>query len=334
MAGSEKNAGDFVLPYVDIVSAAQRLLPYAIRTPVLENPALNKLLGARVLIKDEALQRTGSFKFRGACNRALQLTPKQKKSGIVAWSSGNHAQGVAAACSMFGAPATIVMPADAPLAKINGAKAYGASVRLYDRKREDREALGRETAAKTGAVIVPPYDDPQIMAGQGTVGLEIMEQTHTLGLVPDLVLASSSGGGLIAGIATAVKEKAPNADVYAVEPEGFDELARSLRSGKHEFNHPEAQSICDSLQAATPGKLTFAVNRRLLAGSLIVNDTEVLHAMKKAFEMLKLVMEPGGACPLAALLSGKVDVRGKTVVVVCSGGNVDADMFIRALKSA
>ena len=172
------------------------------------------------------------------------------------------------------------------------------------------------------------------MAGQGTVGLEIMEQAQALDLVPDLVLASSSGGGLIAGIATAVKERAPNAEVYAVEPAEFDDLARSLRSGKRECNHPDAQSICDSLQVPTPGRLTFAVNKRLLAGSLAVSDAEVLHAMKSAFEMLKLVIEPGGACPLAALLSGKLDLRGKTVVVVCSGGNVDAKMFMRALESA
>ncbi|MCL1986337.1 MAG: threonine/serine dehydratase [Betaproteobacteria bacterium] len=333
MTDSEKNAENFVLPYADVVSAAQRLLPYAIRTPLLESPALNKLLGARVLIKNEALQRTGSFKFRGACNRVLQLDPKQKKNGIVAWSSGNHAQGVAAACAIFGIPATIVMPADAPSTKINGTKAYGATVKLYDRKKENRETLGCEIADQTGATIVPPYDDHQVMAGQGTIGMEIMEQTRALGVVPDFMLASCSGGGLIAGIATAVKEKAPQTTVYATEPAEFDDLARSLRSGKRESNHPEAQSICDSLQAVTPGRLTFAVNKRLLAGSLAVGDREVLHAMKTAFEMLKLVLEPGGACPLAALLSGKLDIEGKTVVIVCSGGNVDADMFIRALKS-
>jgi threonine dehydratase len=333
MSGSETHTEDFVLPYADIAGAAQRLRPYAVYTPLLENPALNERLGARVLIKNEALQRTGSFKFRGACNRALQLTAEQKKGGIVAWSSGNHAQGVAAACAMLGVPATIVMPADAPVAKINGTKAYGAAVRLYDRKKEDREALGRETAEKIGAVIVPPYDDPQVMAGQGTVGLEIMEQVQALGLVPDFVLASSSGGGLVAGIATAVKEKASKTAVYAAEPAEFDDLARSLRSGKREVNRPEAQSICDSLQAAMPGRLTFSVNKRLLAGSLTVSDKEVLHAMKTAFDMLKLVIEPGGVCPLAALLSGKLDIGGKTVALVCSGGNVDADMFIRALKS-
>jgi threonine dehydratase len=333
MPDFEKDAGDFILPYADIVGAAKRLLPYAVRTPLLENPALNEVLGARVLIKDEALQRTGSFKFRGACNRALQLTPEQRKGGVVAWSSGNHAQGVAAACAMLGMPATIVMPSDAPLAKIKGTKAYGATIRFYDRKKEDREAIGREEAAKNGAVIVPPYDDPQVMAGQGTVGLEIMEQTQALGLVPDFVLAGSSGGGLIAGIATAVKEKSPETSVYAAEPEDFDDLARSLRSGKRESNRPEAHSICDSLQAAAPGRLTFAVNKRLLAGSLLVNDQEVLHAMKTAFETLKLVIEPGGVCPLAALLAGKLDIQGKIAVIVCSGGNVDADMFIRALRS-
>jgi len=333
MLDCENSAGDFVLPYADVVGAAQRLRPYAVRTPLLESPALNELLGARVLIKNEALQRTGSFKFRGACNRALGLTPEQKKSGIVAWSSGNHAQGVAAACAMLGMPATIVMPADAPVAKINGTKAYGAAVMLYDRSKEDREALGRATAQKIGAVVVPPYDDPEVMAGQGTVGLEIMEQSHALGVVPELVLASCSGGGLVAGIATAVKEKSPETAVYAVEPAEFDDLARSLRSGRHESNRQGAQSICDSLQAATPGRLTFSVNKRLLAGSLSVSDSEVLHAMKIAFAMLKLVMEPGGACPLAALLSGKLDIAGKTVALVCSGGNVDADIFMRALKS-
>ncbi|MDR2695532.1 MAG: threonine/serine dehydratase [Deltaproteobacteria bacterium] len=334
MPDFKQEAEDFRLPYADIVSAARRLLPYAVRTPLLENPALNERLGARVLIKSEAFQRTGSFKFRGACNRALQLGPEHKKSGVVAWSSGNHAQGLAAACAMLGMPATIVMPADAPLAKINGAKAYGATVRLYDRKSEDREALGREIAAQSGAAIVPPYDDAQVMAGQGTVGLEIMEQAQALGLVPDCVLAGSSGGGLIAGIATAVKETAPDAAVYAVEPEEFDELARSLRSGRRESNRQDAHSICDALQAATPGRLTFAVNKRLLAGSLTVSDAEVLRAMRTAFEMLKLVVEPGGACPLAALLSGRLDIAGKTVAVVCSGGNVDPDMFMRALQTA
>ena len=333
MSSFDQDVEDFILPYADIISAAKRLLPYAVRTPLLENPALNELSGARVLIKDEALQRTGSFKFRGACNRALQLAPDQKQGGIVAWSSGNHAQGVAAACAMLGMPATIVMPADAPVAKINGTKAYGATVKFYDRKKEDREALGREIAAKTGATIVPPFDDPKIMAGQGTVGLEIMDQAYALGLIPDLVLASSSGGGLIAGIATAVKETSPKTAVYAVEPVEFDDLARSLRSGKRESNRQEAQSICDSLQAVTPGRLTFSVNKRLLAGSLAVSDKAVLHAMKTAFEVLKLVIEPGGACPLAALLSGKLDIQGKTVAVVCSGGNVDAEMFMRALKS-
>ncbi|MDR0466616.1 MAG: threonine/serine dehydratase [Deltaproteobacteria bacterium] len=333
MSDSETDAEKFVLPYADIVSAAQRLLPYAVRTPLLENPALNELLGARVLIKDEALQRTGSFKFRGACNRALQLTTEQKASGVVAWSSGNHAQGVAAACAMLGVPATIVMPDDAPVAKVDGTRAYGASIRFHDRKKESREAIGRDVAAKLGAVIVPPFDDPMVMAGQGTIGLEIMEQMQALGLAPDYVLASSSGGGLIAGIATAVKEKSPQTAVYAVEPEEFDDLARSLQSGKRESNRPEAQSICDSLQSVTPGKLTFAVNKRLLAGSLAVSDKEVLHAMKTAFTMLKLVIEPGGACPLAALLFGKLAIRGKVAVLVCSGGNVDADMFIRALQS-
>lgn len=317
-----------------IEAAAERIRPYAVITPLIENAALNELTGARVLFKAEVLQVAGSFKFRGACNRLLQLTPEQRKAGVVAFSSGNHALATSAVAKLLGIPATIIMPADAPRAKIEGARRNGATVRLYDRRKDDREAIGREIAQATGAVTVPPYDDFIIMTGQATVGREIVQSTQAMGIVPDAVLAACSGGGLVGGVASAVRALSPSTAVYAVEPAAFDELARSLRSGQPERNPPEAQSICDALQVVTPGKLTFPVNQRLLAGSLTVTDDEVRHAMRTAFEHLRLVVEPGGAVGLAAVLSNKLDVKGKTVVVVLSGGNVDPELFVTALNAA
>jgi threonine dehydratase len=317
----------------DIQQAHSRIREHIVHTPLMESETLNALLKARVLVKAETLQKTGAFKFRGACNRALQLTDAQRKGGIVAWSSGNHALAIAAVSNRLGIPATIIMPEDAPKAKIEGARYYGATVRLYDRIKEDRETIGAEIAAKNGAVIVPPYDDPYIMAGQGTVGLEIIQQASDAGAKLDAVIAACSGGGLIAGTAIAIKGTSPDTLVYASEPAGFDELARSLKSGQPESNPPGATSICDSLQVARPGKLTFEVNKALLAGSLVVTDDEVRQAMKAAYQHLKLVVEPGGAVPLAALLSGKLEVAGKTVAIVLSGGNVDTPVFIQALNA-
>ncbi len=317
----------------DIQQAHARIREHIVHTPLMESETLNALLKARVLVKAETLQKTGAFKFRGACNRALQLTDAQRKGGIVAWSSGNHALAIAAVSNRLGIPATIIMPEDAPKAKIDRARYYGATVRLYDRIKEDREAIGAEIAGKNGAVIVPPYDDPYIMAGQGTVGLEIVQQASEVGAKLDAVIAACSGGGLIAGTAIAIKGNSPDTLVYASEPAGFDELARSLKSGQPESNAPGATSICDSLQVARPGKLTFQVNKALLAGSLVVTDDEVRQAMRAAYQHLKLVVEPGGAVPLAALLSGKLDVAGKTVAVVLSGGNVDTSVFIQALNA-
>jgi threonine dehydratase len=321
--------GDFSI--ADIEAAYVRILPFIVRTPLLESEALNRAVGARVLVKAENLQKTGSFKFRGACNRTLQIPAEQRPRGIVAFSSGNHALAISAVCANFGMPATIIMPADAPKAKIEGARAYGATVRLYDRRTDDREAIGREIAERTGAVTVPPYDDRQVMAGQGTVGLEIVQQTQANSVKPDFVLAAASGGGLVAGVATAINAYYPQALLYAVEPKGFDDHARSLAKGEQIANVPGANSICDSLQVVSPGKLTFPVNKRLLAGSLVVDDDEVRRAMRAAFETLKLVVEPGGAVPLAAVLAGKLDVSGKTVVLVLSGGNVDPEVFQSAL---
>jgi len=315
-----------------IAEAAERIRPYAIVTPLLESRQINEMTGGRILFKAEVLQVTGSFKFRGACNRLLQLTPEQKAAGVVAYSSGNHALATSAVSRLLGIHATILMPSDAPKTKIEGARANGADVILYDRKTENREAIGGEIARKTGAITVPPYNDPFIMTGQGTVGLEIMQRCCELGVMPDAVLAACSGGGLVAGVASAVRAIHAQTEVYAAEPKDFNELERSLASGQRERNPSDVTSICDALQVATPGELTFAVNSRLLAGSLTVSDDEVREAMRVAFRQLKLVVEPGGAAGLAAVLAGRLDVKGKTVVVVLSGANVDADFFAQTLN--
>ncbi len=315
-------------------AAAQRLQGVAMRTPLLQNAVLDARVGGRVLIKPELLQRTGSFKFRGAYNRLVQLSPEERAAGVVAWSSGNHAQGVAAAANILGIHARIVMPADAPRIKIERTRGYGADVVTYDRFRESREEIGTALAAKTGAVIVPPYDDPHIVAGQGTVGLEIAEDAAPLGAMPDVVLVPASGGGFVAGVALAFSASPESPSIYCVEPEGFDDHRRSLIEGARVTNATGgAATICDALMAPKPGEITFAVNRRLLAGGLAVSDTEVEAAMRFAFEELKLVVEPGGAVALAALLSGKIDTRGKTVALVLSGGNVDPVFFARVIAA-
>ena len=317
------------LPNIDdIRAAANRIASHAVRTPLLESPQINDILGGRLLIKAETLQRTGSFKFRGAFNTISQIPDKIRKNGIVAFSSGNHAQGVAAAALLHGVPAVIVMPEDAPGLKVANTIDYGAEVVLYNRYTEDREAIGAGIAEQRGLSLVKPYDDPRVIAGQGTVGLEIIEQINTL---PDQVLAPCGGGGLISGTAIAIKDAAPDAYIYAVEPEEFDDTARSLKLRSRQQVGPEASSICDSLMPATPGEITFTINQRLLSGGLIVSDDEVRKAMREGFLRLKLVIEPGGAVGLAAVLSGVVDCRNKTTVVVCSGGNVDPSLFSEIL---
>jgi len=277
------------------------------------------------------LQRTGSFKFRGAFNRLSAIPLSDRGGGVVAFSSGNHAQGVAAAAKILNMKATIVMPADAPLSKRERTKAYGAEVVLYDRSRDDREAIARDIAAKSGATLVRPYDDPLVIAGQGTVGKEIAEDMAALGLTPDIVVAPASGGGLVAGVATAIKARYPLASVMVAEPEGFDDHALSLRLGKREPHRGEGRTICDALMAAIPGEITFAINGQLLAQGITATDDEVGTAVGFAFRELKLVVEPGGAVGLAALLAGRIDVAGKNVVIVLSGGNVDADLFARLI---
>ena len=315
----------------DIDAAAQVLAPYAVRTPLLSSPALDERVGARVLLKPEMLQRTGSFKFRGAFNKISSIPMSEREGGVVAFSSGNHAQGVAAAARLLNMQATIVMPADAPLSKRERTKGYGAEVVLYDRDREDREAIARAIAAKRGATLVPPYDDPKIIAGQGTIGLEIVTDLTALGVTPDIAVAPASGGGLIAGIATAIKARFPQTSLMSAEPEGFDDHARSLRAGKREPHRAEGRTICDALMASIPGELTFAINQRLLSQGVTASDDEVAVAVSFVFSELKLVVEPGGAVGLAALLAGRIKARGKTVVIVLSGGNVDADLFARLI---
>jgi threonine dehydratase len=318
----------------DIEDAARRLRGMAVMTPLLESPVVNAQLGGRLLLKAEPMQRTGSFKFRGAYNRLSRIEGAAKNSGVVAYSSGNHAQGVAAAAQILNMPAVIVMPADAPAIKIRNTRSYGAEVVTYDRFGESREAIGEKLRRERGAVLVPPFDDPHIIAGQGTIGLEILDQADAAGAKLDAVIAGCSGGGLLAGIATAVKSRQTGIQVYAAEPQGFDDTSRSLRSGRRESNDPAARSICDALLAPMPGELTFSINSRLLVGGFAVSDDEVRRAMAVAFSEFKLVVEPGGAVALAAVLSGKYPVRGKTVAVVCSGGNVDPDVFVTALRAA
>lgn len=314
--------------FADIRDAARRIAPYATRTPLVEWAALNERVGARVLVKPETLQRTGSFKFRGAYNRIAQLDPAACPGGVVAYSSGNHAQGVAAAAALAGLPAVIVMPEDTPRMKRDNTQGYGAEVVTYDRASEDREEIARAIAEEKGAVIVPPYDDPDIVAGQGTVGLEMAEDAAARGVTLDHVVSNASGGGLIAGISLAFAELSPATRVWVAEPQGFDDHARSLASGRRETNEAATGSICDALLARTPGEITFAINSRRLAGGLVASDDEVRAAMAYAFSTLKLVVEPGGAVGLAALLSGRLEIEpGATVGVVLSGGNVDRESF-------
>jgi threonine dehydratase len=313
--------------FADIEAAAERLRDVAVRTPLLESEALNAQAGGRVLLKAECLQRTGTFKFRGAYNAISQVDA----AAAVAYSSGNHAQGVAAAAKLLNRHATIVMPADAPAIKIENTRAYGAEVRLYDRATESREAIGAEIAERTGAALIRPYDDARIIAGQGTAGLELAEQARARGATPDLALAPCGGGGLIAGCALALTEAFPGIALYAVEPAGLDDTRRSLEAGARQMNAPAATSICDALLVSTPGELTFAINRRLLAGGLTVSDDEVRGAIAFAFRQLKLVLEPGGAIALAAVLSRKLALSGRTAAVMLSGGNVDPALFGAAI---
>lgn len=313
--------------YDDILAAAGRLGGLAVRTPLIEHPMLNERTAGRVLLKLETLQRVGAFKFRGAYNAISQLDKSRFPGGVVACSSGNHAQGVAAAAMICGMASLIVMPRDAPELKIARTKRYGAEVVTYDRVAGDRDAIARRLCAERHAAFIPPFDHPAVVAGQGTAGLEMMQQAEAMSAIPDAVLAPCAGGGLVTGVALAVKHANPAAEVYGVEPEGFDDMARSLVSGQRERNERLSGSICDALLTPSPGELTFAIAKERLAGGLAVSDNEVRAAVRFAFEELKLVVEPGGAVALAAVLSGKFPTFGRTVACVLSGGNIDPVQF-------
>jgi threonine dehydratase len=311
----------------DIEAAAERLHDIVVKTPLLRSAELDRIAGGTVLVKPECFQSIGSFKIRGAYNLLSQLTPEQAARGVVAWSSGNHAQGVALAGRLLGVHAAIVMPEDAPAAKLANTRRLGGEIITYDRYTEDREAIARNVAAERGAEIVPSYEDPRIIAGQGTVGLEIADQSMEMGLPADQVLINCGGGGLTSGSAIALKARLPDVEIYTVEPEEFDDTARSLAGGERVAIKDDARSICDALLTDMPGQMTFDIMRQLVERGLTVSDDEVRQAMRFAFQHLKIVVEPGGATGLAAVLSGKLDTASKTTVIVFSGGNVDAELY-------
>ena len=314
-----------------IRDAAARISGHIVRTPLLESPRLNDALGFRLLVKPECLQHTGSFKLRGATNAVMSLD--ESVTDVVAFSSGNHAQAVARAASLRGMKATIVMPEDAPKMKIEGTAAYGSHVVTYDRYTESREEIGASIAAETGAALIAPFEDPQVIAGQGTVGFEIAEQCAEIGITPEHIIVCCGGGGLIAGTSLAITEMMPDTDVWAAEPEDFDDTIRSLASGNRETVPPGNRSICDAVVTPQPGAMTFAINRHTLAGGFAVSDALVLQTMATAFKHLKLVAEPGGSVALAAALDGRLPSNTTSAVAVVSGGNADAAMFEKALAA-
>ena len=316
-----------MIAVADIEAAAERLSGVVVRTPLLWNAELDSIANGKVLIKPECFQSIGSFKIRGAYNLLSQLPPEQARRGVVAWSSGNHAQGVALAGKLLGIHTAIVMPEDAPAAKLENTRRLGGEVIGYDRYSGDREAIAREVAAERGSEIVPSYEDLRIIAGQGTVGLEIAEQAVEFGLEVDQALINCGGGGLTSGCAIALQARFPDIRIYTVEPEEFDDTARSLAGGERVSNRDDARSICDALLTDMPGQLTFDIMSELVESGLTVSDDEVREAMRFAFRNLKIVVEPGGAAGLAAILTGKVDTAGKTTAIVLSGGNVDVEQF-------
>jgi threonine dehydratase len=316
-----------------IEAAAARLDGIAVRTPLIRNDELDRVAGGPVLVKAENLQAIGSFKIRGAYNLMSQLSADEAARGVVAFSSGNHAQGVALAGRLLGIHAAIVMPEDAPRAKMDNTRRLGGEVITYDRYTGDREQIARDIAAERGAALVPSYDHEHIMAGQGTVGLEIAEQALEMRLHPDQVLINCGGGGLSSGSAVALKSRLGSVSVRTVEPEDFDDTARSIAAGERMKVGPGSRSICDSLLADSPGELPFEIHRRLFDAGLVVSDREVRDAMRFAFRNLKMVVEPGGAVSLAAVLSGKVETAGRVTAVVISGGNVDLEQFAAIQES-
>lgn len=315
-----------------IEAAARRLAGHARVTPLLSSPFLDEIAGRRVLVKAECLQHTGSFKFRGGWSALSAMEPETRARGVIAFSSGNHAQGVARAAALHGAPAVIIMPSDAPALKVANTKALGAEVVLYDRASEDRDAIGEALAHERGLTLIRPFDEPLVIAGQGTCGLEIANQAADAGVTEADVLVNCGGGGLTAGIALALEARAPGLRARPCEPAGFDDTARSLASGEIEANASMTGSICDAIITPSPGKLTFPVMQRLCGPGIVVTDDEALHAMSLAFTRLKIVLEPGGAVSLAAALFHGDQIDGDVVICVATGGNVDAPLFATALE--
>ena len=314
----------------EIMNSSNRLKDKVVKTPLLQSSYLNQKLKTNLFLKAENLQTIGAFKYRGALNAVLQLPDNIKK--IVAWSSGNHAQAVAAAAKITGREATIVMPIDSPKAKLEGTAFWGASIIKYDRKKEDREQIGKEIANKTNAAIIPPFDHVDVINGQGTAGLECIEQLEIKNIKPDIVLCCCGGGGLIAGISTAIKGKFKNSKIYSVEPDNFDDTKKSLEENKIVMNSMRNKSICDALLAEKPGNITFEINQKNLTAGISVSDRESLMAMHAAFKYFKIILEPGGAVALAAAITSKIDIREKNVLVIASGGNVDKDIFEQCFK--
>ena len=315
-----------------IEAAATRLQGHARRTPLLSSPFLDELAGRSLFVKPECLQHTGSFKFRGAWSAVSALDPAIRNRGILAFSSGNHAQGVAMAAARHGAPAVIIMPSDAPRMKIDNTRALGAEVVLYDRASESRETIGDRLSADRGLTLIRPYDEPQVIAGQGTTGLEIAQQAAEQGVTSADVLVCCGGGGLTSGIALALEGHAPGLRARPCEPEGFDDARRSLISGQIETNPATSGNICDAILTPSPGEITFPILKRLCGPGLAVSEDEALHAMALAFTRLKIVLEPGGAVALASALFRKDQIQGDAVIAIASGGNVDADLFRTALE--
>jgi threonine dehydratase len=313
----------------DVLKASDRIAPFVNRTPLLTSPTLNSLLGGVLLIKAEPLQLTGSFKFRGACN-AVQMLDDDIKT-VVAWSSGNHAQAISYAARTRGLKAIIVMPEDAPAVKISGTMNLGGEIVTYDRYSESREEIGMALAEAHKATLIPPYDYAPVIAGQGTIGIEIAEQLDEMSMDADQVICCTGGGGLLSGLCLGLHHHKPDIKIYAAEPEGLDDFKRSLDKGERVSNDPEARSICDAIVTPMPGAMTFPINQNHVTDGLVVSDDDVLDAMAKTFDHFKLVVEPGGAVAIASALTGKIDTAGKTTIAVASGGNVDKEMFGRAL---
>lgn len=315
-----------------IEAAAERLSGHVRRTPILTSPFLDEIAGRRVLVKPECLQHTGSFKFRGAWSAISALDDHTRGRGVIAFSSGNHAQGVALAASRHGIGAVIVMPSDAPQLKIANTRALGAEVVLYDRQNESREAIGEAIAQERGLTLIRPYDEPQVIAGQGTTGLEIAEQARALDVTKADVLVCCGGGGLTSGIALALESRAPSLRARPCEPEGFDDVRRSLETGQIQNNNASSGNICDAILTPQPGQITFPIIRRLCGPGFAITEEEALRAMALAFVRLKIVLEPGGAVSLAAALFRPDEIEGDAVIVVASGGNADPEIFGRALE--